>query len=78
MSERTPTFALRIDGIKPEKIAKILAEYNVCVWSGHFYAIGLIKQLGFYERGGVVRIGFMHYNTIEEIDYLFSLLDAFA
>lgn len=78
LSERTPTFALRIDGIKPEKIAKILAEYNVCVWSGHFYAIGLIKQLGYYERGGVVRIGFMHYNTIEEIDYLFSLLDAFA
>ncbi|WP_394134714.1 cysteine desulfurase-like protein [Aliivibrio fischeri] len=78
LSERTPTFALRIDGIKPEKIAKILGEQNVCVWSGHFYAIGLIKQLGFYERGGVVRIGFMHYNTIEEIDYLFLLLDAFA
>jgi len=57
-------------------IAKTLGEQNICVWNGHFYALGLIKQLDLLESGGVVRIGFMHYNTIEEIDQLFNVLAA--
>nr|VVV05883.1 Cysteine desulfurase [Aliivibrio wodanis] len=75
---RTPTFAIRLQGHTPEEVAKELGRNNVCVWSGHFYALGLIRQLGLEEDGGVVRIGLMHYNTIDEIDYLFSLLDALA
>lgn len=77
-THRTPTFAIRLQGFTPEAVAKELGLHNVCVWNGHFYALGLIKQLGLEESGGVVRIGFMHYNTVDEIDYLFSLLDAFA
>lgn len=73
---RTPTFAIRIEGHHPELIAKTLGEQNICVWNGHFYALGLIKQLDLLESGGVVRIGFMHYNTIEEIDQLFNVLAA--
>ena len=75
---RTPTFAIRFQSHTPEAIAKELGLHNVCVWNGHFYALGLIKQLGLEESGGVVRIGFMHYNTIDEIDYLFSILDKLA
>lgn len=77
-TNRTPTFAIRLQGHTPEVVAKELGSHNVCVWNGHFYALGLIKQLNLEECGGVVRIGFMHYNTIDEIDYLFSLLDALA
>ncbi|MDM7485658.1 MAG: cysteine desulfurase-like protein, partial [Vibrio metschnikovii] len=46
----------------------------ICVWNGHFYALGLIRQLGLEAKGGVVRIGLMHYNTVEEIDQLFNVL----
>lgn len=71
---RTPTFALTFDNHTPEYIAKKLGERNICVWNGHFYALGLVRQLNLEEAGGVVRIGFMHYNTLEEVDILFDEL----
>ncbi|MCR9940843.1 cysteine desulfurase-like protein [Vibrio owensii] len=72
---RTPTFALTFDKYAPEFIAKTLGEHNICVWNGHFYALGLVRQLGLEESGGVVRIGCMHYNTTAEIDMLFDVLE---
>lgn len=71
---RTPTFALTFDNHTPEFIAKKLGERNICVWNGHFYALGLVRQLNLEASGGVVRIGFMHYNTLEEVDILFDEL----
>ncbi|OAJ92032.1 cysteine desulfurase-like protein [Vibrio bivalvicida] len=71
---RTPTFALTFDHHSPEFIAKKLGERNICVWNGHFYALGLVRQLDLEASGGVVRIGFMHYNTLEEVDILFDEL----
>ncbi|KJY84878.1 cysteine desulfurase [Vibrio galatheae] len=73
---RTPTFALTFDHHSPEFVAKKLGERNICVWNGHFYALGLVRQLGLEDTGGVVRIGFMHYNTLEEVDILFDELKA--
>lgn len=73
---RTPTFAINIDNYLPQDVAKMLGEQNICVWSGHFYAPELIKQLGTKERGGVVRIGMMHYNTFAEIDKLKHAIEA--
>ncbi|QFQ77719.1 cysteine desulfurase-like protein [Vibrio harveyi] len=73
---RTPTFALTFDKYAPEFIAKMLGEHNICVWNGHFYALGLVRQLGLEESGGVVRIGCMHYNTTAEIDMLFDVLES--
>jgi selenocysteine lyase/cysteine desulfurase len=34
----------------------------------------LVRQLNLEESGGVVRIGFMHYNTLEEVDIFFEEL----
>ncbi|WP_129543245.1 cysteine desulfurase-like protein [Serratia sp. 1D1416] len=70
---RTPTFALTFSGHAPEAIARRLGQHNICVGSGHFYALGLIQQLGLQD-GGVLRIGMMHYNTQQEIDVLFEVL----
>ncbi|ETY63292.1 cysteine desulfurase domain protein [Vibrio parahaemolyticus EKP-028] len=36
----------------------------------------MVRQLGIEESGGVVRIGCMHYNTIEEVDMLFDVLES--
>ncbi|MBW3696803.1 cysteine desulfurase-like protein [Vibrio sp. T187] len=72
---RTPTFALTFDDLEPELVARTLGEHNICVWNGHFYALGLVKQLGIEEKG-VVRIGCMHYNSIEEIDLLFNVIES--
>ncbi|MBA5761633.1 cysteine desulfurase-like protein [Vibrio sp. 404] len=71
---RTPTFALTFAQFTPQEVAMELGARNLCLGSGHFYALGLVRQLGLEERGGVVRIGLMHYNTKEEIDRLFDAL----
>ncbi|MEC6796846.1 cysteine desulfurase-like protein [Photobacterium sp. S4TG1] len=75
--QRTPTFAIRINAFQPADIANELGKQNICVWHGSFYAQGLCEQLGLINKGGVIRIGFMHYNTFNEIDTLFEALDCY-
>jgi cysteine desulfurase family protein (TIGR01976 family) len=74
-NERTPTFAFTVAGIKPRAVSEFFGEHHVCIWDGHFYAQGLIEQLGLSESGGVVRVGCMHYNSLDEVEKFFVLLD---
>ena len=76
LAERTPTFALTFEGLAPRDVSEFLGKQNMCVWDGNFYAQGLCEQLGVMDKGGVVRIGCMHYNTIEELEKLFSAFEA--
>lgn len=75
LNERTPTFALTFEGVEPRAVSEFLGKQHICVWDGHFYAQGLCKQLNVLDTGGVVRIGCMHYNTVEELDKLFDMFD---
>ena len=75
LNERTPTFAFTIAGVKPRAVSEFFGERHVCIWDGNFYAKGLIEQLGLSESGGVIRVGFMHYNTLDEIEKFFVLLN---
>jgi selenocysteine lyase/cysteine desulfurase len=68
VSRRTPTFAIRIEGIHPDEAAEKLAEQGIFVWSGNFYATDLVDRLGLTESGGVLRLGFTDYHTIDEVD----------
>jgi cysteine desulfurase family protein (TIGR01976 family) len=65
---RVATFALSVDGIPADEVAARLAAQGVYVWSGNYYALNAIERLGFLEQGGLVRIGFVHYNTVSEVD----------
>jgi selenocysteine lyase/cysteine desulfurase len=76
--DRTPTAALRIDGLRPRAIAEALGAEGIAVWDGDFYATGLIERLGFAADGGVVRIGLVHYNTATEVDRLLEALEDVA
>jgi cysteine desulfurase family protein (TIGR01976 family) len=76
--DRTPTAALRIDGIHPRVIAEALGHEGIAVWDGDFYATGLIERLGLLDDGGVVRIGLTHYNTVAEVDRLVDALGRVA
>jgi len=69
-SHRTPTFAIRLPQTLPEEIARRLGEQGIYVWDGNFYALEVTTRLGVEEHGGVVRIGLVHYNTVEEIERL--------
>jgi cysteine desulfurase family protein (TIGR01976 family) len=72
---RTPTFAVRVEGVPPDLVAQKLGDLGIFVWSGDFYAVDLIKRLGLEESGGVVRVGFVHYNTADEVDRVLEALE---
>ena len=63
---RTPTFALSFRDREPREVAKLLGDQGIFVWSGNYYAVEIMARLGFPD--GLVRIGFCHYNTAEEVD----------
>jgi len=73
MAERVPTVAIGAAGRSPREIAAALAERGFFVWSGHCYALPLTEALGL-EPGGVLRIGLLHYNTVEEVRDLVDAL----
>ena len=64
--DRVSTFALALAGNHPDQVAAHLAGHGIYVWSGHYYAINVMDRLGIED--GLVRIGFCHYNTTEEVD----------
>ncbi len=73
---RVSTFALSVDGISAEAVAAHIARQGLYVWSGHYYALNAIERLGFLENGGLVRVGFVHYNTTNEVDRALEALAA--
>ncbi|MEM6513335.1 MAG: cysteine desulfurase-like protein [Pseudomonadota bacterium] len=74
MDHRVPTVAFTHGSKSPATIAEALAADNIFVWNGHNYALELVKAIG-CEDGGVVRVGPVHYNTVDEIDDFLNSLD---
>jgi selenocysteine lyase/cysteine desulfurase len=42
------------------------------VWAGNYYAVNVMDRLG--RPDGLVRIGFCHYNSPEEVDRALEVL----
>jgi cysteine desulfurase family protein (TIGR01976 family) len=68
MHRRVPTVSFTVEGVVPERLARHFAAENIFVWSGHNYALEPIRAMGLENKGGVLRIGLAHYNTVEEVD----------
>jgi len=73
MEGRTPTFAFTVAGHTPRAVAEHLAERQIAVWDGDYYAVEVMRRLGLQPEGAV-RAGFVHYNTADEVDRLLSAL----
>jgi selenocysteine lyase/cysteine desulfurase len=67
-----------LDNHKPRDVARYLGQQGIFVWDGHYYAVAVMEKLGKLDSGGLVRIGFAHYNTVEEIQRLISALHKLA
>lgn len=76
VSARTPTFAISVRGRNPVEVATRLGDQGIFVWAGHYYAVEVMRHLGVLDDGGLVRIGFVHYNTPEEVDRVLDALQA--
>jgi cysteine desulfurase family protein (TIGR01976 family) len=76
--ERCATISLRMGEHHPTQVAKVLGDRGIFTWDGNFYAMNLSERLGVESRGGVLRIGLVHYNTVDEVDRLLAALHDFA
>jgi cysteine desulfurase family protein (TIGR01976 family) len=72
---RVPTVSLTMNDRTAEEIATHLAYRQIYVWHGNMYALGLTERLAVEEKGGLLRIGLVHYNTPGEVDRLIQALD---
>ena len=72
--QRVGTVSLRMKNRTPHDIATCLGDKGLFTWDGNFYALDLTERLGVEDRGGLLRIGVLHYNTEEEIDRLLNEL----
>ncbi|MGC9989176.1 MAG: aminotransferase class V-fold PLP-dependent enzyme, partial [Terriglobales bacterium] len=71
---RCATFVVRIEGHTPLELATKLGERGFFTWDGHYYALNLTEQLDVERLGGFLRIGLVHYNTMEEVERLLAAL----
>jgi len=67
VEERVPTFSFRLKGKHPRAVAEALAKEDIYVWDGNYYALAVTERLGVEDSGGMVRVGAVHYNTLEEV-----------
>ena len=65
-----------VDGLTPRVTAERLAERDIAVWEGNYYAVEVMNRLGLPD--GAVRVGIVHYNTHDEVAQLLEALGDLA
>lgn len=72
---RVPTIACTMEGYTPRELAEFLASQGIFAWDGNYYALGIMERLGLEAKGGALRLGMAHYNTLNEIDRVLECLE---
>ena len=73
--KRLATLAIRKESTTPQQLATALAAENIFTRHGNFYARELSRRLGVEPSGGLLRIGLVHYNTVEEVERCLDVLE---
>jgi cysteine desulfurase family protein (TIGR01976 family) len=73
--QRVATVSIRKEGTTPQTLAETLAAQNIFAWNGNFYAYEFSRRLGAEPNGGFLRLGLVHYNTLDEIDRCLRVLE---
>jgi cysteine desulfurase family protein (TIGR01976 family) len=68
LDERVPTVSFTVEGKDPEQLADAIGKQGFYVWNGHNYALAIVERLGLLEAGGMIRVGPVHYNTLDELE----------
>jgi len=71
---RVPTLSFTLDGLTPREISQRLNHANIFTWDGNFYALAVTQRLGLEGRGGLLRVGLVHYNTAHEVETMLGVL----
>jgi selenocysteine lyase/cysteine desulfurase len=76
-SDRAPTLMFNVAGMSSAEVARALAEQEIAVWDGNYYAWELERVLGLAPHGAV-RAGFLHYNDAADAERLLAAVAALA
>jgi cysteine desulfurase family protein (TIGR01976 family) len=72
---RVGTVSFVHETLPSREIAAAVDRTRIAVRHGHMYAWHLCESLGLDLEDGVLRVSFVHYNTLEEIERLIAVLD---
>jgi cysteine desulfurase family protein (TIGR01976 family) len=75
--DRAPTLMFNVRGRTADEVAAALADRQIAVWQGNYYAWELERFLGL-EPHGAVRAGFVHYNDEADAERLLSAVSDLA
>jgi len=76
--ERLPVFAFNVDGVDGEEVAQRLEAAGIEARHGDYYAPRLMQKLAPDRHGRALRISLAHYNTIDDIERCFAVIDGVA
>jgi cysteine desulfurase family protein (TIGR01976 family) len=77
MEGRVPTFLVNVDGVPAADVVAQLADQQIGVWAhDSWYSLNLYERLGYDNHA--IRVGFIHYNTADEVDRFVAGLKAAA
>jgi cysteine desulfurase family protein (TIGR01976 family) len=77
MEGRVPTFLINVEGVPAARVAQHMADRGIGVWAhDSWYSLGLYRRLGYDDQA--LRLGFIHYNTTDEVDRFLAELEAVA
>jgi cysteine desulfurase family protein (TIGR01976 family) len=71
---RCATIVVRVEGFTPLELAAKLGDRGFFSWDGNYYALNVTEQLDVESTGGFLRIGLVHYNTMEEVERMLAAL----
>jgi cysteine desulfurase family protein (TIGR01976 family) len=75
--DRAPTLMFNVHGRSADEVCAALAEREIAVWQGNYYAWELERHLGL-EPHGAVRAGFVHYNDEADAERLLAAVSDLA
>jgi cysteine desulfurase family protein (TIGR01976 family) len=76
-ADRAPTLMFNVAGRSSREVASALAEREIAVWDGNYYAWELERHLGLAPHGAV-RAGFLHYNDAADAERLLAAVAELA
>jgi selenocysteine lyase/cysteine desulfurase len=74
--ERAPIVSIIPNNKNLKKVYATLTEHRLMLGMGHFYAVRPLMDMNIPRQPGVLRISFLHYNSMEEINQLIEGLKA--
>jgi selenocysteine lyase/cysteine desulfurase len=78
LDRRVATYSFTMDGLHPRAVCERLDAAGINAWDGNYYAREVTTRLGLEAKGGMVRVGAVHYTTEDEVRKLVSCLESIA